>query len=542
MQQQDELIIDDLTAEERAELAGCDNPDGTPTDRYKWDEELQREIIGLVLNDRTFALQCNGLIRNNYFANEAHQLFSKIAFTHFDKYKCLPNKTQLTQELKELVGKKDPKIQAFYFGELNSVLSYYVPGLETRDYYLDKITNFAKGMAMKFAFSKCLEEFKRAPEDDATWVKIETLVRDALAVDSNFDIGLDYFRSFEERYERMQQKIEKADFFITGFKEIDDALSGGGLSRGEIGSVVALPGVGKSLFLVNASLANMHRGKKVLYISLEIDQDKCAERFDAQFANPEPWGAEHNGITIKNLYDKKESVFASLREYVSDKDDSRLLVVKQFPSSQLSMAKFRAYFAQTKMLGFHPDLVIIDYIGEMEDYPGIPIHESRVRLVRDLRGFAVEEQVCVLTAMQPDGKSREQITLGGVIDDSNLAEAKGQNRPLDALWSINQLNEEKECGLARLFVIKHRDGKSRFTSHIEFNYDTLKMRGISKNKYESTMRKYKSERTETITEAVSKETQFDSIVKGRNKSKVKFTDKGYGDVEDAPEQLPESLQ
>lgn len=533
--------LNDLTAEERDILAGCANPDDVVKDKYVWDEELQREILGLIVNDRNFIIQSKGLIKFDYFTNDAHKAIAKIVFEHFSKYNNLPNRVQITHELREAIHRKDPKIQVFYFGELNTVLQCYIPGIETRDYYLDKITSFAKIQSMKEAFGKCLQEFKKAPEQEETWSRIGIIVKEALSVDRNFDIGLDYFGSFEERYERMNQKIEKQDYFVTGFKELDDALAGGGLGRGEIGSVVGLPGTGKSIFLVNATMANIHRGKKVLYISLEIDADKCAERFDAQFANPEPFGDGNTGIFIKNLYEKKERVFEALKFYVEDKDDQRLLVVKQFPAGDMDMFKFRAYFSQIKLMGFEPDLVIIDYVGEMRDYPNMPTWESRVRLVRDLRGFAVEEKVCVLTAMQPDGKSREQIKLGGVIDDDNLADAKGQNRPLDALWSINQLNEEKECGLARIFVIKHRDGKSRFTTHIEFNYDTLKMRQISKSKYDSIFKKYKNEKTKTITEVTSEETKLEAIFNKSKKDKditpkgSKFSDVGYDDVEDAPE-------
>lgn len=507
--------FDDLTPEERNLLSKLSDPDVETKEQYNWDEELQREIMGLLLNDRYFVLQSQGLIKPMYFLNECHRLTSGIVFNYFEKYKNLPNRNQLVYELKDKLQKREPKHLVHYLSELNTICQFYVPGIENRGYYLDKITHFAKGMAMKTAFNECLKEFNKAPQEDETWVKIEGLLRNAMNVDRNFDIGLDYFRSVEERYERRQQKKETGDMFVTGFPLIDESLSCGGLTRGEIGSVVGLPGTGKSIFLVNAAVANMHRGKKVLYVSLEIDADKCAERFDALISNPNPFGDESNGITIKNLDDKKQLVFDALREYVADKDDERLLVVKQFAAGTMDMSTFRAYFSQLSLLGFRPDLVVIDYIGEMRDYPGMPTWESRQRLVRDLRGFAVEEKVCVLTAMQPDGRSRETIKLGGMIDDDNLADSKGQNRPLDALWSINQLQDEKECCLARVFVIKHRDGKSRFQVHIEFDYNTLKMRQISQNRYEKIYKDYKNKKAVTVTDAMKdvESKKIDNIIK-----------------------------
>jgi len=537
------MDFDDLTLEERSVFEDLADPDAATPEKYKWDEDLQREIIGLLSHDRSFVLKTAGLIKPNYFANDAHKIFAKIIYRHFEKYNEIPNHRQLRYELGKEIELKDAKIKVFYFGELTNVMEHYVPGLDSTEYYLDKITSFAKGMAMKHAFKACLEIYNKAPEDENTFIKIDEIWEKARSVDRNFEIGLDYFCSFEERYERMQQKIIKGDYFITGFPEIDSALNGGGLGRGEIGSVIGLPGTGKSIFLVNAAIQNMHRGKKVLYISLEIDQDKCAERFDAQFANPEPFGDANTGIRTKNLYEKRCEVFDALRSYVSDKDDQRLLVVKQFPSGQLTVAGLKAYYSQAVQLGFRPDLLIVDYIGEMQDYPGMPIHESRPKMVRDLRGFAVQENICIMTAMQPaTGTAREAITLGGVIDDNNTGDAKAQNRPLDAFWSINQLNDEKECAVARLFVIKHRDGKSRFQCHIQFDYDTLKMRQISESKYKTIFGKYKNEKTTTTQEHMRKEAeidQFNNLMSSKkSEAAMKFADVGYGDVEDAPAEEP----
>ncbi|RDJ35368.1 MAG: hypothetical protein DWQ19_11170 [Crenarchaeota archaeon] len=512
------MTLDELTLEEQKLLEKLPDPDAETQGQYSWDEELQREVMGLLLNDKYFVTQSQGLVKPSYFTNECHKITSGIIFNYFEKYKNLPNKTQLVYELKEKLKNREPKHTVYYLSELNTVCDYYVPGIEHRDYYLDKITNFAKGMAMKSAFNESLKEFQKAPEAEETWVKIEGLLRDAMNVDRNFDMGLDYFREFEDRYQRQAEKKQADEVFVTGFPAIDESLSNGGLARGEIGSVVGISGSGKSIMLVNIAVANIHRDKKVLYISLEIDADKCAERFDAQFANPNPFGEESNQVTIKNLSDNKETLFNALREYVSDKDDERLLVIRQFPAGQLDLSTLRAYFSQLKLLGFLPDVVIIDYVGEMKDYPGMPTWESRQKIVRDLRGFAVEEQVVVFTAMQPDSRSREAINSGGIIDDENLAESKGQVRPLDALWSINQLKTERECNLARLFVIKHRDGKSRFDVHVEFDYNTLKMRQISENKYVKIHKEYQNKKEETVTAAL-KETEEQKVnrIVGGNK-------------------------
>jgi hypothetical protein len=99
---------------------------------------------------------------------------------------------------------------------------------------------------------------------------------------------------------------------------------------------------------------------------------------------------------------------------------------------------------------------------------------------------------------------------------------------LDALWSINQLQDEKECGLARLFVIKHRDGPSRFTAHIEVDYNTLKMRQISENRYNAIFKEYKNKKDVSITKAM-KESEEDKVNKiiGGNNANFYRNDVGY---------------
>ena len=133
----------------------------------------------------------------------------------------------------------------------------------------------------------------------------------------------------------------------------------------------------------------------------------------------------------------------------------------------------------------------------MKDFPGIPTWESRYRIIRDLRGFATEHNVCMLTAMQPNRSARDAQDWRkegmGVIDDDNLADAYGQIRPLDACWSINQVAEEKDVNLARVWVIKHRHGKSRFKVYAQYNMKTLRIEEIPKEQYKEIWKKHMNE-------------------------------------------------
>ena len=248
--------------------------------------------------------------------------------------------------------------------------------------------------------------------------------------------------------------------------------SAGGIGRGEIGAYMGQAGSGKSLLLVKAAVRNLLRAKKVLFISLEMDQDKIARRFDAQLAVAD----------IKTLIDNRAYVIEALKDRVKDMDKQQL-VIKQFPAGVADMHTIRAYCAQLNLHGFKPDLLCVDYVGEFKDDVNVKTYESRQRIVRDLRGFGVAENHGTFTALQSNRMGRDAQKDGGFIDDENVGDSYGQLRPLDACWSLNQQIEEKSQNVGRMFVVKHRDGRSRYSFPFKQDMKTLDICEISYESY-----------------------------------------------------------
>src|SRR6185503_11444642 len=230
----------------------------------------------------------------------------------------------------------------------------------------------------------------------------------------------------------MAKQSADKEVFVTGFKGIDiDGLAAGGVCRGEIAAFMGASGAGKSLLLVKAAAQNLARGKRVLYISLEMSEDKLAKRFDAMLSCE----------NIRTLLDRKNVVIPALKDHVSSEEDKRMLIIKQFAAGTADVQTIRAYMSQLSLHGWKPDMICVDYVGEFKDQEGIKTYESRQRIVRDLRGMAVEEDVALFTAMQANRRSREEDV--AVVDEAMLADSYGQLRPMDMLWSINQSPNEK---------------------------------------------------------------------------------------------------
>lgn len=479
---------------EDPDLEELSNPDVDGSDAsYKWDVDFQRHIISLLLVDTQFLVQSMDLIRPTYFTNKAHQRACNVLFSFFKKYKILPKKSFVFQEVKDFF--KDDKAKLAYLSEINALYDYFEPGMESRDYLTDKIVYFAKIQAIKNAFTECMKLIDKNPEHDETWLQVYDKLRVAMNTDRNFEQGLKYFTTMEERYERMIEEDDSQEKFITGWPSVDQSIKGGGYNRGEMISIIAASGVGKSVALSCIAATNAKRGKRCVYISLELSEDRVAERFDSIFT----------GASIHCLYDQKDEIFEQLAVLVEDKADKNLIVIKQFPGRKASVNTIRAYLTQLKFNKFVPDIVIIDYIGEMANIPDVPVHESREQTVSELRALANEgDKFFCATAMQPN-RSAKEAQKSGRIGDEHLADSYGQIRPLDGAIAISQNDAEKSVFLGRGSVMKQRFGKSGFDFYLAFDKEALRITEVSHTDYKGKM----ASRTEKISDEVA----IDKVVK-----------------------------
>ena len=493
----------ELTPEEQAALESLEGNDAKP--KFSWDDTFQRKLMGMLLTDRVMLTQSLDKLDPGYFSNEVHVMVAKILFKYFQDKRAVPEKWILKQELSDQLKDRDKAIQIHFLGELESLYSYFVPGLDTREYLLDKVVYFAKVQAVKVAFHKCVDKMTEAPEDEKTWSFVYDQMRTAMLIERNQAKGLEYFMQLDEMFRRMREKMAGKDRFTTAFESIDNALTGGGLFPGEIGAWIALPGVGKSLAMVKAAVANVLLGHKVLYLTMEMDEVGIAQRFTSQLFK----------YDVNNLLGMEGEIRKAVEDFKHDKADPNQLIITQFPGGQLDVNGIRAYCNQLTLRGWKPNLLIIDYVGEMKDDPNLKKYESAYRILRDLRAFGIEEQHGTITAVQPNA-SAAKLEINQYIDESNIGTSFDQFKPLDAFWSINQQTIEKDAEVGRGFVIKHRNGRSKHPFRIGFDYKlgTLDIFEISKDKYREAMN--------MIQDKKSSEIVFDAVPGNKQRSRKGF--------------------
>lgn len=477
--------------------------------KFKWNDDFQKKILSMLLCDRYFLIQSLDKVKPEYFSNEAHVYACRVLYKYFNKYKELPEKFFLIQELLESIKDRDDSVKIHFRAEVRALYDFFVPGLETRDALIDKLISFAKVQAAKEAFNKVLPKIMENPEDEETWEYYYEQTRNVMLIDRVHEEALEYFTNIDDMFEMMKKQKDTRDRFTSGFEAIDNALTGGGFFRGEICSWIGMPGSGKSLALVKAAVANAKLGHKVMYITLELDTLGIAQRFTAQFL-------QRNINTLSNF---EKEIKEEIDEFNLDNDDPNLLMVKQFPGGQLDVNGIRSFCIQAQMrYKFKPDLLIVDYVGEMKQDNTVKTHESMYRILRDLRGFGVEQQHATLTCVQPN-RTASDLTDSQYIDESNIGGSFDQYKPLDALWSINQTVDEKSACVGRGFIVKHRNGKSRTAFALQFDYEslTLDISQISWDTYKYRRNKIKEEIKVTDPEETLPEKQQDKSKKNRGK-------------------------
>jgi replicative DNA helicase len=324
---------------------------------------------------------------------------------------------------------------------------------------MDLVEKFAKQEAVKRAIAESVPLVKQEK-----FGEVEDKIKSALQVTRVVDNGLQYFSTLNDRWKRLHDKKE-VDKFKLVFDKVNDSLEGG-LNRKELAMVVAPPGVGKSLYLVNQGVTSLMEGRNVLYVSLEMAEDLVAQRFDSVMTRI-PQSRLKDSATILTLKER----LALFQEKFNGK-----LVIKEFPTGIASVNNIRSLLSQLENYEeFRPDVVIVDYLELLRPVREIDAeYQAQQRIAEELRGVAMEYNLLVHTATQTNRKGANV----EIITDAELGDSYGKIRTCDFAMSLNQKSEEYDNGQMRGYIMKSRNGRARWMLPVAIDYGTLVMKGI----------------------------------------------------------------
>jgi replicative DNA helicase len=292
---------------------------------------------------------------------------------------------------------------------------------------------------------------------------IPKILSDALAVSFDNSVGHDYFENSDDRFEFYHRTEERIPFDLDYFNKITK----GGLPAKTLNIALAGTGVGKSLFMCHVAASCMVQGKNVLYITLEMAEEKIAERIDANLLNVRV--DELESLT-KEQYDKKVN-------RVKSKTTGKL-IIKEYPTASASTTHFRTLLNELNLKrNFKPDIVFVDYLNICSSSrikPGASINSYTYvkSIAEELRGLAVEYSVPIVSATQTTRSGFTSSDPG--LEDTS--ESFGLPATADLMFALISSDELEELGQIMVKQLKNRYADPTLHKRFTLGVDRAKMR------------------------------------------------------------------
>jgi len=292
---------------------------------------------------------------------------------------------------------------------------------------------------------------------------IPSILSDALAVSFDNHIGHDYLVDYEERYESYHRKEDKIPFDLEFF----DKITKGGLPNKTLNIALAGTGVGKSLFMCHVASSVLLQGKNVLYITLEMAEEKIAERIDANLLN----------VPIQDLTDLPKPMFENKVTNVAKKTQGSL-IIKEYPTASAHSGHFKALLNELSLKkSFRPDIIFIDYLNicASERYRGngsVNSYSYIKAIAEELRGLAVEANVPIVSATQTTRSGYGSSD----VDLTDTSESFGLPATADLMFALISTEELEQLGQIMVKQLKNRYNDLSIYKRFIVGIDRAKMR------------------------------------------------------------------
>jgi archaellum biogenesis ATPase FlaH len=292
---------------------------------------------------------------------------------------------------------------------------------------------------------------------------IPTILSDALAVSFDTHIGHDYLTDYEKRYELYHKKEERVEFDLEYFNKITK----GGLPNKTLNIALAGTGVGKSLFMCHVASSVLLQGRNVLYITMEMAEEKIAERIDANLLN----------IPIQQLTELPKSMFENKVTSISKKTQGTF-IIKEYPTASAHAGHFKSLLNELALKkSFRPDIIFIDYLNicASSRYRGnlsVNSYSYIKAIAEELRGLAVEFNVPIVSATQTTrsgfGSSDVELT--------DTSESFGLPATADLMFALISTEELESLGQIMVKQLKNRYNDPTVFKRFVVGIDRAKMR------------------------------------------------------------------
>jgi replicative DNA helicase len=419
---------------------------------------IEQTILKNLLHDEDYARKVVPHLREEYFQDKIERAIASQILKFFIKF----NKPATVEVIDIELGNDKTLFEADY-----AQAQAYTKELKVKEdinlkWLVDATEKFCKDKAV---YNSIMDSIKIIDGRDKVRRKdiIPSLLSDALAVSFDKSVGHDYLENTEERFDFYKRTEEKIPFDIDLF----NVITRGGISNKTLNVALAGTGVGKSLFLCHFASANLMNNLNVLYITLEMSEEKIAERIDSNLLN----------ITMDELKIIDKFDFNTRVDRVKMKTKGKL-VIKEFPTASAHVGHFKSLLDELKIKkDFTPDVIYIDYlnlcVSARLKYGGNNNSYTVIKsIAEELRGLAVQYDLPIMTATQTTRQGFTSSDLG--LEDTS--ESFGLPATADFMFAIIATEDMIKEGIASVKQLKNRYNDPNYYKRFVVGVERNKMK------------------------------------------------------------------
>lgn len=419
---------------------------------------IEKSILAGLMSNEQYARKTLPFIKPEYFQDKNDQIVYKSIVEYVEKYNGLPTKEALTVAISE---RSDLNQQA-YADVTGLIQSLSYDEKTDTQWLVDKTETFCQDKAV---FNAVRESILILDGQHKSLDKgsIPDILSKALGVTFDSNVGHDFIENSDQRFDFYHTKEDKIPFDI----DLLNKITKGGVSRKALIIALAGTGVGKSLFMCHCAAANLMAGLNVLYITLEMAEERIAERIDANLLD----------LTIDDLRDIPKDMYVKKIDRVRSKTHGKL-IIKEYPTASAGSSHFRHLLNELKLKrNFRPDIIYIDYLNicissRMRHSANVNSYTLVKAIAEELRGLAVEFNVPVISATQTtrSGYSNSDMDL------TDTSESFGLPATADFMFGLISTEELEQLGQIMIKQLKNRWGDPNLYKRFVVGIDRAKMR------------------------------------------------------------------
>ena len=417
---------------------------------------IENTILASLFYNEDYTRKVLPFIKEEYFSNRVEQLLFGEVFTFVEKYNNLPTKDAILIELNSRRDINEEELQH---------LKDYVVAIENTEsddqWLLETTEKFCKDRAVHnavLAGIKILDnkDKKQSPE------AIPHILSEALSVSFDKSVGHDYIEDAESRFKFYHTKEKRYQFDL----DYMNRITKGGVPSKTLNIALAGTGVGKSLFMCHVASSYLLQGLNVLYITLEMAEERIAERIDANLLD----------VTMEDLHDMPKQLYDGKIKKLREKTQGQL-IVKEYPTASAHSGHFKSLINELALKkSFRPDVIFIDYLnicassrfkgGNISSYFYIKA------IAEELRGLAVEQNVPIFSATQTTRTGFVSTDIG--LEDTS--ESFGLPATADFMFALMSNEELEALGQMKVKQLKNRYNDPSVNRAFIIGVDRAKMR------------------------------------------------------------------